>query len=633
MRLLVSISVALVATLCALAASASASALQARRDFPVVVYRQAYAGREAPAELVEPFGGVHVRGAESAEWVLTRGLDFYVEHSAGRDDLHLDRDRGDALARWQGFFDTRDPRFLVREPCLTDPTTRERLFTTLAATLAARGGAFGLGYSLGDEISLTAAGAPEDLCLSPTCRAAWRVWLERRGRLARAAEISADDLEAVSTDAALAALSNDAPDARRLLEFWLLRREFHHDVVLDLLRELAQRVRATRAGAPVGLMGLAGETAFGNVAVERTLEFLDFVECYRTADATELAFTLRGPTQRVYATLFPSVRAPAAWAWATSEQFLRGGDGAIVWCDRELERSVELYASLRGATELVRRLRGELDGFRPTPRGLAVLRSSRNLAWCWLRDAEDDGASWPKRMSSWQADHGRVELATRAWLELAEDVGLLPGVVPLERVGPEIVARFPYLVAGSLECVDDAELAALSSYLAAGGRLIVDEEFAAFDERANPRSRETRTAWIAERKGRVLAAPSGVAGYVALRDEGLRAALIGLLAVAGVERAPLVPRALGRDVTWLVATESRADGSRVCVALPKFRGVGRDAGVGARAPAPELFELEVEAAARDGGALEWLHPLATPAGKRVLSAGDPLVVRLPPRRQ
>ncbi|MCK6444824.1 MAG: hypothetical protein L6Q99_00375 [Planctomycetes bacterium] len=633
MRLLAPISVFIVATAFAPAAPTPAFALQARRDFPVVVYRQAYAGREAPAELLEPFGGVHVRGAEAAEWVLARGLDFYVEHSAGRDDLHLDRDRGDARARWQGFFDTRDPRFLLREPCLTDSTTRERLFATLAATLDARGGAYGLGYSLGDEVSLTAAGAPEDVCLSPSCRAAWRSWLERRGLLARAAEASADDLEAVSTDAALAALSSDAPEARRLLEFWLLRREFHHGVVLDLLRELAQRVRATRAGAPVGLMGFAGETAFGNVAVERSLEFLDFVECYRTADATELAFTLRDPAQRVYATLFPSVRAPTAWAWATSEQFLRGGDGAIVWCDRELERSTELHATLSGATELVRRLRRELEGFRPTPRGLAVLRSSRNLAWCWLRDAEDDGASWPKRMASWQADHGRVELATRAWLELAEDVGLLPGVLPLDRAGPELVARFPYLVAAALECVEDSELAALASYLQAGGRLIVDDGFAAFDARAEPRSRESRSAWIADRKGRVLAAPSGVAGYVALRDEGLRAALVGLLAVAGVERAPLVPRAVRRDVPWLVASESRADGSRVCVALPKFRGVGRDAGVGARAPAPELFELEVEAAARDGGSLEWLHPPATPAGKRMLRAGDPLVVRLPPRRQ
>ncbi|MBI5434661.1 MAG: hypothetical protein HZA52_17650 [Planctomycetes bacterium] len=624
------------------ALAARGAVAQALRDFPVIVYRQAYSGREAPESLLAPFGGVHVRGDEAADWVLARGLDFYVEHSAGRNDLHLDRDRADEAARWRGFLDTHDARFLVRQPCLTEPETRARLFRTLDASLAARGGRYGLGYSLGDEVSPTAGGGPDDVCVSPTCREAWRRWLAARGKLARARELGFDDLAAVTTDAALEAVDDGAlearqGDARELLEFWLLRRAFHHQVVLDLLRELATRVRAARPGAPVGLMGLSGETAFGNVATERVLGFLDFVECYRTFDASEHAFTLRGPRQSIYATVFPSARAPDAWAWATAEHFLRGGDGTVVWCDRELERSTALFESLARSTALVRRLRAELGEFRPTPRGVAILRSSDNLAWGWLRDAEDDGASWPKRMASWQADHGRVELAARAWLELCEDVGVMPGVLPLDAVDSGTVARFPCLVATELALCDDADLERLGRYLAAGGRLIVDGEFATFDASARPRPAETRAAWTAAGGGRVLAAPSGMANYLALRREETRAALLGMLAVAGIERAPLVPSATGFAGPWLVAwvDDGRKDGggARTCVALPTFRGVGREAGLGSRAPAPELATLVVDATARDGATLEWLHPPLDARGARTLSAGEPLVVRLTPRAQ
>jgi hypothetical protein len=619
---------------CVLAASPSAEA-QATRDFPVIVYRQAYSGREAPETLVEPFGGVHVRGDEPAEWVLARGLDFYVEHSAGRDDLHLDRDRADEAARRQGFLDTREARFLERRPCLTDAATRERLFAALDRTLAARGGRFGLGYSLGDEVSLTAGGAPDEVCCSPTCKAAWRRWLAERGLLERASASGCDDLAHVGTDAALESLGARTDEQRALLEFWLLRREFHHDVVVLLLGELAARVRAKRANAPVGLMGLAGETAFGNVAVDRALGFLDFVECYRTFDASELAFTLREPRQALYATVFPSVRAPDAWAWATSEHFARGGDGTVVWCDRELERSPALHASLARATTVVRDVRAAFRGYRPSPRGVAMLRSSRNLAWCWLEDARDDGATWPKRMASWQDDHGRFETAERQWLELCEDCGLMPGVLPIERIDAATVTRFPCLVACALELVTDAELARLERYLAAGGRLIADDSFAAYDEHAAARAIAARRAWREARGGRVLSPPEGVADYLPLRRTSVRDAWLGRLALCGVESAPFTPRAKGRELAWLVTWVAGAEatsggtGGTIGVALPKFPGLGRQGGLGPRAPAPELEALEVDATPRDGLAVEWIWPPGQD-GARTLAAGDPLVVRLTP---
>lgn len=542
------------------------------------------------------------------------GLDYLVFNAAGRDELHLERERESWSANWTAWRRDRDPARLRREPCLAQQATRERLHSTLAATLAARKGSRGLGLSLGDEVGLTPGGAPFDVCQCEACEREFARWPGRAARPWLAVDGVALRLHDISTDGACRALAAGDTTA---LGPWLARREFHQDQLVEVLAELAHQARAASPRTPVGLLGVSGRTAFAGVAPERVLPWLDFLECYRVGDARELLFTRRTSAQSAWITLFRDERGPHASAWAAWEHWMRGGDGAVVWSDKELRAEPSLAERLRQALLRIDALDRALPEFRPSPRGVALVNSPHSLAAAWLREAVVDGASWPSRFPSWQERHGLYEGARKAWLALLDDCGAQAGSVPSVTIDQRTRERFGLLVASNWLVIDAAELRGLSAYLAAGGTLLVSGEFGWIDsagQRLDPHLR----AQLAERfPGRLLDAERAVASYSstpfdAQRVESMRTRLAGL----GVEFAP-----------W-----RRVEGSRAWIETWSASGAGF---IGALLPAldeaspprwPERLELRVDAKFT----LEWLHPEPTSQAASERLEGAERVVAITP---
>ena len=600
-------------------------------DFPAFVW--CAPGAPHDLELLAPFGGVQVLAAEEAEWVRAAGLEFFVFNAPGREILHLDPDDPDYRARWQAWYQERDDVHLTRVPCLTDPAARAELFDKLSASLSARGRDAGHGVSLGDEVSLTPYGAPEDVCLSPTCRRAWTSFLAGRD------ELSAEEREALadpalsSTDRARTALAEGDTGP---LEGWLLRREFHQQVVVELLADLARASRAQAPAVPVGLLGLAGQTAFGNVAVERVLPFLDFVECYATADARELAFTLRAPETAVWATVFPESEQPNRAAWQAWMHWIRGGDGLVVWSARELAANPAEAVHLARALAAIRDLRARFPDFRPAPRGVALVHSPRSLALSWLRDALLDGPTWPKRLPGYQEEHGTLERSLDAWLRFFEDQGLMPGALPSEDVGADTVGRFPVLVLNHLLSIDAGELARLHEYLGAGGTLIVHGEVGWLDGRARPRSEPLLESLLAA-SPRVLVAPQAIDDYPETRTRReaperklLERRLWSYLHSIrrGVDSAPFALRGEhAEELPWVTTwSRHRASGGWICAALPNAVGEVEQRRL--------EKEIPVLVAPLAGFAVEWIYPAGPPdaAGYVRLPPVDAAVFLLTPER-
>lgn len=567
--------------------------------FPALVWT----GRAEERELVAAFGGACVERTAATAWLAERGLDFLVFNAPGRDDLHLDRDSPRFQSRWQRWYEARDPALAVREPCLRDPTTRERLRARLAESLQAHRERPGLGFSLGDEVGLTPGGGPGEECLCATCREVWR---------ARGGE---GELEQPSTDAVLAALRAGSDD---LLGAWLARRRFHESALYESLAELAALARRELPGAPVGLLGIAGKTAFDGVDVPRALELADFAECYAEGNARELLFTLRGPRQRTLATVFVDPRGPDASARQVWEHFVRGGDGIVVWSAADLARAPAHRERLLRAVRDVRVARAASANFRPAPRGVALVHSADSIAVAWLRDAIGDGATWPKRFASYQEANGALEGARRRWLDLLEACGAQPGAVPIERVGAETARRFPALVLDTLLVLDST--AGLEAYAAAGGTLLVRGEVGTYDA-AGRRRQRSPLAELREKHGeRVLDLPQRVAAAIAGSGarRGARDELCGVLGRCGVELRPWIEKDDGFE--WLAAwSRDAATGEIACAALPK---------PGANGAWPARADL----GAPDGYELAWVHPRATAAETPALPPGDAAVFRLVLRR-
>lgn len=556
-------------------------------------------------ELTRAVGGMCVlRGAVDLERQLEREqLDYFVFNAAGRDDLHLERERESWSGPWRAWLRDRDPARLRREPCLAAPATRERLASTLRETLASRDGPRGIGVSLGDEIGLTPGGAPHDVCQCGHCErefAQWpgraaRPWLEVDGRALKLADIS--------TDETCRALANGATAA---LGPWLARREFHQDQVQRVVAELAAQCRREAPAVGVGLLGLSGRTAFAGVAVDRALEHLDFIECYGVGDARELAFTLRNGSQGAWSTVFRDARGPDATAWSAWEHWMRGGDGVVVWSDRELSAEPQLAARLTSALARIRELDVRLDDFRPRPQGVALVHSPRSLSAAWLREAVVDGASWPNRFPSWQEQHGLYETARNAWLALSADCGAQCGSVPTDRIDERLARRFAVLVASNWLVVDDDELARVERFLSAGGALVVSGEFAWVDSAGRKCEPGLRAALSRRHPGRVIDAERGAERYGAARfDAELVERTRAVFARLGATLAPwrVPPGARPWLTTW-----SGSGAATVGALLPVLPD-------GERCEWPARLELLLD----DDVECEWIHPLAASADARIES--------------
>lgn len=530
--------------------------------------------------------------AELEEELEAAGLDYLVFNAAGRDELHLERERESWSANWTQWKRDRDPALLRREPCLAQTATRERLRSTLAATLGAREGPRGLGLSLGDEVGLTPGGAPFDVCQCEACEREFARWPGRATRAWLTVDGVALRLCDITTDGACRALADGDTGA---LGPWLARRDFHQDQLVDLLAELARQSRAAAPEVPLGLLGISGRTAFAGVAPELVLPWLDFLECYRVGDARELLFSQRSSSQSAWITLFRDQRGPHASAWFAWEHWLRGGDGVVVWSDRELRAEPALAERLRRALAQIDALDRASPDFRPSPRGVALINSPHSLAAAWLREAVVDGASWPNRLPSWQERHGLYEGARRAWLSLLDDCGAQAGSVPSSAIDARTRERFGLLIASNWLVVDAAELAGIEAHLSAGGALLLSGEFGWIDSAGRRLDSRLREQLALRFPGRVLEAERGLANYSsrpfdAQRVESTRAQLAAL----GIEFAP-----------W-----RRVERSRAWIETWSASGTGF---VGALLPAldesstphwPERLELRVDSRFT----VEWLHP-------------------------
>ncbi|MEM7517779.1 MAG: hypothetical protein AAF368_12765 [Planctomycetota bacterium] len=351
-------------------------AAEAFSEFPVFVWRQDFHGEVLPKRVFAPFGGVNVEGSGSIPRIegAQSSAAFYVGHAPGREEFHLRRTDPWYDAMWQQWYEERDDSLLVRQPCLSDPETRESLLAQLERSLTARDGNFGSAISLGDEVGLTPAGDPLDLCHSEFCA--------QRAPAANA-----------STDAArLAWLEDDTS----LIGPWLDRRRYHADVVHSLLADVAAGARQLAPAAPRALFGVKTQTAFGGVDVARALEFVEWIEPYGDTLTRELCFTLRREDQRVFATLFPANDRPERAALRLDEHVLRGGQGAVIWSDRHLARSAPYLDRLARAVDETRTLRAKIKevlgrSWAPQTAGWAVFEDSDAVALSFLRDSLGDG--------------------------------------------------------------------------------------------------------------------------------------------------------------------------------------------------------------------------------------------------
>ena len=557
------------AALSAWLAACAAPAQSESGTFPAFLWPEDPAARPAPV-LVAAIGGVKLARSQEPAWL--GATPFFIAQAAGRGVLHPEREEFEP--QWH---------HAERLVGLTSPTWRDSWLAELEAALAGRTTGFGFGIALGDEPSLTPWGDP----------------LDQRG------------LELPTTERALA--------VRSLPADWLARRRTEREGFTSTLVWMASAARRAAEGAPIGLLGLADESAFRGLDLARLFEAYDFVETYPGGLATELLWTERAMRPDVvrsslWRTVFTAYAEPADLRQQVARHWLEGADACVVWSERGLAARPDRAAALRDALERVRAWSIEHRDLEPSPMGVAFVRDFDAQCGAWWREARGERGTWRARQAGWQRQHGARERLEEGLRLALCDLGQQPGVLTADRLGEQASERFPVWIAVELDPVSDDLRRALARHLADGG-----------------------TVWSvgalgARLTGALVELDPDLASYAALRRAPtaaravrLRAELRGELRRAGVAEPPVRVGVDGTGPPWLLRWVQDSSGL-VGAAVPHREVSGESR----RAP---LAPARVRVVPRSTGPIRWWTGEPDPSApddpfRRVLPAGEPALFRI-----
>ena len=435
------------------------------------------------------FTAVNVAGGEDPELPGRHGLRFYRDQLVGKGVLEL-RDP-EWLAAYKAYDRTRDARDLVRPRCLAAADVRQELADLCARNLAACLPAGPIAVALGDEISITRHANPLDFCYAEASLTAFRA--ELLGRHGTVEALNAAWDTTFPSFAHVVPLTADQIRRRefgdglaRNLRPWAEHREFMDAQFATVLTDLAARVRAAQPGLPIGLTGMQPPSAYGGHDYRRLMPWQDFYEAYDLGGARQLAMSLAPAGARQIATIAPpppgvgleTVQAQVAAGLA------HGMAGVVVWSAGTVftaggtptEFGLALRDAFAALAPVAERVAGAQVEFSP----IWLVESQASVRAWWMLDSEQDGKTWIRRLSSYESTHSTSLAARASWVQLLQDLGYQPLLVPEQDLPRRLAQETPRaVVLPATLALTAAAVRALENYR---GLLLADHSVGLYDE-------------------------------------------------------------------------------------------------------------------------------------------------------
>ena len=446
---------------------------------------------------------------------------YYVENLVNR-GLCLKwnsqvRDWEKLLAGWNQ--SGRSKSELVRDFCLDDPQWRGWAREEVRRIAARNGPHQPLAYNLRDELSTTYSANPFDYDFNPIALAGFRRWL--RTQYPSLAALNAewetafaqwDDVTPFTTDeiknrmASGQALPRGKPDWQELeaLKFdpssapsaptrwnfspWADFRSYMDRSLADALDDLRQADHRVDPQTPVGIEGTQMPDAFGGYDLWRLSRALDWVEPYDIGNAREI-FGSFMPGRPIVTTVFESDTEHARRRlW---HLLLEGDRGCIVWWSEDCldfhSANDALTAKAKALAPVLREMTSPLAQLflraEPVRDPIYIYYSQPSLQVDWLLESTVDGATWPRRFSSFEAAHNHAAQARDGWLKALQDLGYSPQFISAEQIesGQLAAQSNAVLVLSSVYALSDKEVKQLS-LSAAKERSFFDDWPGTFDQ-------------------------------------------------------------------------------------------------------------------------------------------------------
>jgi len=396
-------------------------------------------------------------------WMEQHQLRFYVDHVAGKGDLHLwdhlPKDKADVDRIHGTGFRTRPVNAGMKAKL--ERVIREHLAGVKQSPVRAA-------YALDDEISWGSFVHPTMWQITDDT-AAFPAWLnEVYGGQAPQYNgwISYEQIRQK-----LAGWSVEAFDVSQLMDQWTFNDSYWNNFIGDLVAHANSIDPAT----PCGYVGGQCPNAFGGYDYAKLMRKVQYLEAYNMAGAQAIVRSLNPSNAIPSVTTFFYKDTPDA-AWQVWYYLAQGNRGHIAWVENWFDGKVpkpwlnDLAATYKEAGATIGPLMSNAQ-FRHD--GVALYYSHASIQLGWILDAVAHGRTWVNRNN----DHilGSSHLNRMAWMNMLRDEGLQFIWLDYASVIQDgIPPHVKVLILPHTLCLSDVEAQRIRAFCEAGGTVIAD---------------------------------------------------------------------------------------------------------------------------------------------------------------
>lgn len=419
----------------------------------------------------------------------------------------------------------RPDSMLVRDYCLDDAQWLSEATKTMATLVRKNMANRPIAYDIRDELSTTLSANPFDYDFNPITLQKFREWLKTQYASLDALNAewdtkfaSWDEVKPFTTDQiknrmasgdaiprgkpdwqAVEKIKFDLVEARKNPVKWNFAPWCDFRTYMDLslanaLGAIRKQARALDPATPVGIEGTQAPSAFGGYDLWRLSQSLDWVEPYDVGNAREI-FASFMPGKPIITTVDEkrSTFAPRK-LW----HFLLEGDrGCIVWWSEDCIdwNSDDLALTPKGKTlaPVLREMTSPLASLflraKPVYDPIAILYSQPSIQVDWLIESTQDGSTWPRRFSSYEAANNRMIRMRDGWLMALQDLGYSPRFISSEQIGQGALDGYRVLVLPDARALSQQEMTAIEHFSTGGGTTFCNGTPGCFDEHGKLRAK------------------------------------------------------------------------------------------------------------------------------------------------
>jgi len=396
-------------------------------------------------------------------WINRFGLGFYLDHTAGKHDLHL----------WDGGRQKPHLAELHGNGVRAVPVNaalKQKLFGKIRNNISqVKSSPCRAAYALDDEVSWGHFVHPTMWRVTDDADA-YPAWL---GEVYGAGAAPVRDRWVTYEDIRphLAAWSVRDFDASPLMDQW----SFNDSFWCSFLGDLVEYANSQDPDTPCGIVGGQAPNAFGGYDYAKLMHKLQYIEAYNLGSSQAIirSFNPHGAVPAVTSTFHQSAEDDIWQVWYYLAHGNRGHIGWVEnWFDGPTPRPWQDVVAPH-YLEAGQKIGPLMQGAEWQHDGVALLYSHPSIQLGWILDAEAHGASWVNR----DGDHrlGASHLVRQAWENMLRDEGLQYNFLSYAGViQGGIPPEYRVLILPACLCLSDAEASAIESFCRRGGTVIAD---------------------------------------------------------------------------------------------------------------------------------------------------------------